>query len=145
MKVYFDNCAIQRSLDDRSNYRNRIEAEAIIVLIEMAEQGELFMVSSDVLLFELKNTPDLDRIAYGMKFLDLSKETFSLTKEIVDLARRFENNGIKSIDALHLAIADFNHIDYLCTCDDRFLKKAAEIKHNNTRVILPTKLIEEIL
>ena len=37
MLVYFDNCAIQRPLDDKSNFRNRMEAEAMIVLIEMID------------------------------------------------------------------------------------------------------------
>jgi hypothetical protein len=46
---------------------------------------------------------------------------------------------------LHLAIATINEIDYLCTCDDRFLKKADELKLLKPKIVLPTRLIGEIL
>lgn len=51
MKVYLDNCAIQRPLDDKSNLRNRIEAEAVMGLFELIEQQKLELISSEVLLF----------------------------------------------------------------------------------------------
>ncbi len=145
MKVYMDNCAIQRPLDDKSNLRNRIEAEAVMGLFELFEQNKLEMVNSEVLLYELGNTPDIERIDFGKKVLSMCKETIPLTNEVVKKALEFEKAGIKPVDALHLAVAVVNKIKYLCTCDDKFLKKALKLKNTGTKVILPTDLIKEIV
>ncbi len=144
MLVYFDNCAIQRPMDDKTDFRIRVEAEAMLSLLELTENGYLKIVSSVALLYELNKTPDPERIEYGMHVLALSKKTLPLTKSVVDTAKLFEKKNIKPIDALHLAFSVLNEIDYLCTCDDRFLRRANEIKKIKTKVILPTDLIREI-
>ena len=77
--------------------------------------------------------------------LSLCKETIPLSDEIINIAHDIENIGIKPLDALHLAVAASNKIKYLCTCDDDFIKKAKRIKGLETKVILPTDLIIEIL
>ena len=144
MLVYFDNCAIQRPMDDRTDFRIRIETEAMLGLFELIENGYLKLISSVALLYELGNTPDPERIEYGMHVLSLSKKTLPLTQDVVDKAKFFEKKNIKPIDALHLAFSVLNEIDYLCTCDDRFLRRANEIKKISTKVILPTDLIRKI-
>ncbi len=140
-----DNCAIQRPLDDKSNLKNRIEAEAVMGLFELIEERKLELVNSEVLLFELNNTPDPERIDFGKKVLSLCKTTCPLTDTIIEKAKEFENRGIKPIDSLHLAVAVVNEIKYLCTCDIKFLKKAATLKNIKTQVILPTDLIKEVV
>ena len=145
MLVYLDNCAIQRPLDDRSNLMNRIEAEAVMGLFELIEKKKLELVNSEVLMFELNNTPDPERIDFGKKVLSLCKTTYSLTDVIVEKAKEFEEKGIKAIDALHLATAVTNNVKYLCTCDYKFLKKALMLKNIGTKVILPTDLIKEVI
>ena len=50
MKIYLDNCAIQRPLDDKSNLRNRIESEAVMGLIELFEQKKIEIVNSVVVI-----------------------------------------------------------------------------------------------
>jgi predicted nucleic acid-binding protein len=145
MTVYFDNCSIQRPMDDKSNFRIRVEAEAMIVLIEMIENGTLQMVSSDVLVFEIKKTPDPERVEFSLNFLELSMSKLKLTDQSIKMAKDYEKQGIKPIDALHLAVAAENNIDYLCTCDDRFLRRANKIRSIVTKVLLPTDLVREVL
>ncbi len=140
-----DNCAIQRPLDDKSNLRNRIEAEAVMGLFELIEQQKLELINSEVLLFELSNTPNVERIDFGKKVLSLCKETIPLSNEITNKALEFEKAGIKPIDALHLAVAVVRKVKYLCTCDDKFIKNALKLKKIGTKVILPTDLIKEVI
>lgn len=116
----------------------------MIVLIEMIENGTIQIVSSDVLLFEIKNIPDQERIDFGLNFLSLGSTSLSLTNDVISKAKDYEKLGVKSIDALHLAMATENNVDYLCTCDDRFLKRTDKIKDLNTKIILPTSLVMEI-
>jgi predicted nucleic acid-binding protein len=131
-------------LDDKSNFRIRVESEAMIALIEMIENGTIKMVSSDVLKYEIQNTPDVERRDFGMSFLSLGVSNLKLTDAIIDMAKDYEKDGIKPIDALHLAMAIENNVDYLCTCDDRFLKRANEIRNIRTKLILPTDLVMEV-
>jgi hypothetical protein len=63
---------------------------------------------------------------------------------IESLARRFGALGLKPMDALHLAFASASKVDYFCTCDDKFLKKAKSLTGLNTKVVSPTELVMEL-
>jgi len=51
---------------------------------------------------------------------------------------------LKPLDALHLAFASASKVDYFCTCDDKFLKKAKSFDEINTKVVFPTELVMEL-
>lgn len=61
MRVYLDACSLQRPLDDRSQPRVNLEAEAVLTLLRLVEDGQLELVSSEVLEFEVDRTPDAQR------------------------------------------------------------------------------------
>jgi predicted nucleic acid-binding protein len=65
-----------------------------------------------------------------------------VNEEIENRAQEFENDGIKPIDALHLACAEIEKIDYFCTCDDKFLKKARTLIDLNLKIVSPIELKE---
>jgi predicted nucleic acid-binding protein len=64
--------------------------------------------------------------------------------ELEALARRLEVSGLKPLDALHLAFASTSKVDYFCTCDDKFLKKAKSFARLNIKVVSPTGLVMEL-
>ncbi|MDR4505857.1 MAG: PIN domain-containing protein [Candidatus Scalindua sp.] len=143
MKIYFDNCCIQRPFDDKSQIRIRIDAEAVISIIELIEEKKIELVASSIVELELSKTPDPERVAFGLKVLSLSSKNINLSDKIINRAKEFEKKNVKAIDALHLAIGDIEKIDYICTTDDRFIKRAQKIKNLKTKVISPLKFIEE--
>ena len=57
MKIYLDNCCLQRPLDDKSQLRIQLEAEAILAVLTFCENQEVQLVSSDVLEFEKDKNP----------------------------------------------------------------------------------------
>jgi hypothetical protein len=61
MRIYFDACCLQRPLDDRSQLRVNVEAEAVLAVLRLVENGDIELVSSDALLFEIGRTPDAER------------------------------------------------------------------------------------
>jgi len=63
---------------------------------------------------------------------------------VEERARVLDIWGIKPLDALHLACAESAQVDYLCTCDDQFLRRAKEVADIRVRVVSPLELIEEI-
>jgi hypothetical protein len=144
MKIYLDCCCLQRPFDDKSQPRIAVEAEAILAVLALCESGHLKLLSSDALLFEIKQIPDQIRKENTLEILMLAEKTLELTAEIETLARNIQDHGIKPLDALHLAFASFSGIDYFCTCDDKFIKKARQLENLNTKVAYPTELVMEL-
>ena len=52
MLVYLDTCSIQRPFDDQSQIRIALESEAVLRAIQLVEQGNLDLLSSETLLVE---------------------------------------------------------------------------------------------
>ena len=144
MRVYLDCCCLQRPFDDKSQPRIAVEAEAVLVILALCESGQLKLISSDALLFEIGRIPDQNRKDDALAILRIANETFELTPELEALARRLEASGLKPLDALHLAFASASKVDYFCTCDDKFLKKAKSFARLNIKVVSPTELVMEL-
>ncbi len=143
MKIYLDACSLQRPLDNKTQIRVALEAEAVLGVLTLCETGELELISSDVLVFEVERTPQLGRREYGREVLAKARSFVSLSDAIEDRARTFTAAGVKPLDALHLASAEAAPADYFCTCDDRFLKKARSLPNLKTKIVSPVELAEE--
>jgi predicted nucleic acid-binding protein len=144
MKIYLDNCSLQRPLDSRTSTRIILEAEAILSVLALLESGSIELVSSEVLLFEIKHGPSSVRREYALEVLSKARSFVRLNERVEKRAARFVMLGIKPLDALHLAAAEEAKADRFCTCDDRFLGKAKIAADLRTRVVSPVELIEEI-
>lgn len=145
MKIYFDTCSLQRPLDNRSQPRIAIEAEAILgILVWLSETNTLDLISSDALVFEVKRIPNVYRKHYVLEVLEECKIFIELNDEIETNAKTFHALGIKPLDALHLACAEAAKADYFCTCDDKLLKKAKMLKTLKTKAVSPLELIVEV-
>jgi len=144
VKVYLDTCSLQRPLDSKTQIRIALEAEAVLGILSLCETGEVDLVSSDVLLFETGRNPHLTRQRYALEVLSRAREFAALSAWIEERARVLDVAGIRPLDALHLASAESAQADYLCTCDDQFLRRAKEIEDIQVRMVSPMELIEEI-
>lgn len=144
MKVYLDTCSLQRPLDSKSQIRIMLEAEAVLGVIGLCENGEIELVSSEVLVFESNRNPKMVRRGFGREVLAKAGIFINLDDEIEQRAEAFGKIGIKPLDALHLASAEMARADYFCTCDNQLLKKGKGIADLRTKVVTPLELIEEI-
>lgn len=91
--------------------------------------------------------PDVTQIRFASStfaVLDKANTVIEINDIIEQRARLFVERGIKPLDALHLASAETAEVDYLCTCDDRFLKKAQQRSDLAIKVVSPVTLIEEL-
>jgi len=95
-------------------------------------------------MFETRKNPDASRREYAFEVLRQAKVFVHVNDEIENRAHELTKKGIKTLDALHLASAEHVGADYLCTTDDKFLKKTKTLKDLKTKVISPIQLIEEI-
>lgn len=140
LKVYLDSCCIQRPLDDTRSVRIATEATAILGVLALWEAGSLQLVSSEVLIFEATNIPSQERKTFMLDILDRFSPYIQVNEALEALAASFTVEGIKPLDALHLASAVQLEVDYFCTCDDRFLAKAKTVS-TTLMVVSPLELI----
>lgn len=142
MKVYLDTCSLQRSLDTRSQIRISLEAEAVIGIISLSERRVVELVASDVLLFETKRNPWAERRAYALAVLESAAVFVQTTESVRQRATVLEQQGLKPLDALHLASAEAAPADIFCTVDDKLLERGKKLVRSGTRVLSPIELIE---
>jgi predicted nucleic acid-binding protein len=144
MKIYLDTCSLQRPLDSKTQLRIIIEAEAVLGIVNLCETGQLELLASDALLFEIHRNQNPIRRQFALKILSKATQFVEITEQIEKRACELVEQEIKPIDALHLALAEHAEADYFCTCDDRLSRRAKSLENLLTNVVFPTELILEI-
>ena len=138
MKIYFDNCCLNRPFDDLSDNAVRMEAEAVLAIIDNCESCEWEYYSSDVLLDEILEMPNADKREKVLTLYRSANSHIDLTDAILRRAKALEKWGIKSYDALHLAGAEAGGADVLLTTDKKFMNAA---KRSDTAVPVRNPLV----
>ena len=137
-RLYLDVCCLNRPFDDWTQARVRLEAEAILAVIEKFETHSWELISSTALEAEIARTPDPVRRQRLLDSLTIAAQTVWITERMVDRANDLQNLGFQSFDALHIACAEFADVDALLTTDDRLLRKAMKHRANlNVEVANP--------
>jgi predicted nucleic acid-binding protein len=144
MTVYFDTCSLQRPLDDKSQLRIRLEAEAVLSVIDLVETGILVLISSDALTYETERNPHPTRRQFVWEVLADASEHVEFTDRVERRAHELNQTGIQTLDSLHLASAEDAKADVFCTCDDSFLNKAKQEVSGTMKVVSPLELAEEL-
>jgi predicted nucleic acid-binding protein len=116
---------LNRPFDDQSQDRIRLEAEAVLlILIRVQQHADWIWVSSDVVQYEVEQTPDSElrrRVRELISFADVEAD---ITDDVAKRAVELQSRGFKAVDALHVACAEASQGDVLLTTDDRFLRAA---------------------
>lgn len=139
-----DMCSLQRPLDDRSQLRIRVEAEAVLGILSRCEDGGADLMDSDALRFETSRNPYRVRKRFAEEVLSTATGFVGATPDVERRARIYVDLGVKPLDALHLASAVESGADCFCTCDDKLLRRARSLDTGATRPMSPLELIEEI-
>lgn len=143
-KVYLDTCAVQRPLDSQVQTRIRLEAEAVLGLFEQIDAGQIELIGSTLLAYEVSRNPLVERRELIEQFLLRATSVVAVDPTIAGRSAQFVAEGIKPADALHLALAESADVDFFCTCDERFLHRAKSLTSLKIQVVSPIELIEEI-
>lgn len=125
IRVYLDSCVYNRPFDDfHKSERIFIEAMAFYALLHLIEDGQIGLINSDALLYENERIADTERKRRVKSFLDRAIGVVELSDDIVERAKAIESIGFKSLDALHISMAEHGESEYFVTCDDAIIKKA---------------------
>ena len=144
MRLYLDNCCLQRPLDDQTQPRIRVETEAVFAVLATVQAGEQSLLGSEALEYEVSRIPDETRRNEVLAVLALASERLQLTDTVEALALTFEQSGLRAMDAIHLALASTAKADFFCTCDDRLFQKAKKLSGLSCKVTTLLGLVLEV-
>jgi len=122
--IYLDLCCLNRPFDDQHQPRVRIEAEAILGLIELARHGELKWIGSEILDLESSRNPDFERRRRVEALLSCATSKVAVGERERQRGRELQTIGFAAFDALHLACAESAGAEVLLTTDDRLRARA---------------------
>jgi len=145
-KVYLDTCCLNRPFDDQTQERVRLEAEAVLAILSRIEKGEWDWVGSEVLIDEIEQTPDTQKLSRAKLLSGFIQENVEIGEKEARRAKDLQKEGFQVFDALHLACAESAKADVFLSTDDRLLKLAKRMsKRLKTRVVNPLVWVEEMI
>ena len=124
LKIYLDTCCLSRSFDDQMQIRIYQETEFIGQILAQILSGHWHWISSDVLVDEVEQIPDLDQRSQIEDLITDAHQTVSVGTNEILRGKQLETLGFKELDALHLACAESGSVDVFLTTDDGLLKIA---------------------
>jgi hypothetical protein len=142
--VYMDCCCLNRPADDQTQDKIRIETDAIIGILFKCFYGPWKLVGSDIVEYEIMKTIDLNKLNKALNLYSVKKENIELNDEIEARALEVQKYGIKILDSLHFASAEYRNVDILLTVDREFIKHSKKI-NTSLRVENPINWFMEVL
>ena len=140
MRVYLDTSVLNRPFDEQTQVKIFLETQAFLAIWQTIENKQVELVSSNVLEYENSRNSDSDRAKAIDLCLSLASLRQIVNKSIQERAKDLEQNGVKPIDALHVACAEAANSDYFLTCDRRLINRCKSLK---LKVMNPVDFILE--
>jgi predicted nucleic acid-binding protein len=140
-RVYLDTSVYNRPFDDQTQPKVFLETQAVILILQMVEAKLIELVSSSVLEYENSRNPFIVNQQSMERYLQIATLRVLLDENIRVRAKQLEQQGIKAIDALHVACAEASQSDYFITCDKRLINRCQGL---TLKAINPTDFILEI-
>lgn len=125
MRIYLDNCCLNRPFDDQSQPRVHLEAEALLWILDQIYRKDWAWIISDAVRLEIEQNPDPERVEHLRSLTVHGSDDVLINSDTGERALELEALGFQSMDALHLACAETGAADVLLTTDDKLLKRAA--------------------
>ena len=145
-KIYIDVCCLNRPFDDQTQDRIRLEAEAILLILQHLESKEWQWFSSVVVDYEINQTPNLERRSRVKQLAAGSHKIIRLNNSITERGEIIKGMGFKTYDALHIACAEDGQADIFLSTDDKLLKLGAQYaKKLKVHIQNPLRWFEEVM
>jgi len=141
MRIYLDTSIYNRPFDEQTQPKIHLETQAVIIILQMVEADLVELVNSTVLEYEnSQNTYPIKQQTMN-RYLQMAGIKQPINENIKQRAEELEKQGIKPIDALHVASAEASKSDYFITCDKRLINRCKGLP---TKTLNPVDFILEI-
>lgn len=137
MKIYVDTSVYNRPFDDQAQPRIVLETQALFMLLQLIETEAIELIHSSILDYENSQNPFPARQQWVQHCLQLAKSYQELNAVINRRAQKLEQQGLKAVDALHVACAEAGGSNFFLTCDDRLIRRY----QGNMQVLNPVDFI----
>ena len=122
MRIYLDVCCLCRPFDDLQNKKIRLEADAVLSILDRCSR-DWELVASVAVSDEISFIPDVEKRLKVEQKLALVTDYIPLDEEIFNQVLIFQKAGIRLYDSIHLACAERRKA-ILLTTDNRIIKIA---------------------
>ena len=139
-RAYLDTSVYNRLFDDQTQPKIFLETQAIVLILQMVESDLIELVNSSVLEYENSKNPFPIKQQAMTRYLEMAGIRKNVDNEIRQRAEQLEQDGLKAIDALHVACAESTNSGYFVTCDKRLINR---YQGNLIRVLNPVDFILE--
>lgn len=144
MRIYLDVCCINRPFDDQTEERIRMESEAVLAILKRC-LSQWTLIGSEAIDYEISRIPDVERRVKAERIASISREKTIVDESIISRARDIEREGLKSMDALHLACVE-RSADVMLTTDDDIVRLATRKSVSvRVRVMNPARWLLDVL
>jgi predicted nucleic acid-binding protein len=140
-RVYLDTSAYNRPFDDQTQPKIFLETQAVVIILQMVEVRAVELISSSVLEYENSRNPYPIKQEAMSRYLQLAELRQEVNEVIRQRADELEQNGLKAIDALHVACAEAINSNYFITCDKRLINRCSGLM---MKVMNPVDFILEM-
>ena len=123
VKIYLDNCCFNRPFDDQTSLVIQLETESKLDVQDRIRQGLLSLCWSFVLDYENAANPFEEVRNRISAWKQLALFDCNLCDEIANKANSLVNQGLKQMDAAHIACAIYMGAEYFLTTDKKILNK----------------------
>jgi predicted nucleic acid-binding protein len=143
LRIYVDLNCFNRPFDDQRQTRVAEETAAVFVVLQRIVDNLDQLVWSEVLSFENSQHPLRDRSNEIARWTNEATELVVIDDLTRSLANQLTADGIKPLDAAHLACAELSKCEYFLTCDDRLIRMAGR-SNQNIKVRNPIEYLTEM-
>ena len=141
MKLYLDLCCFNRPFDDQTQLLVSLQTEAKLAIQESIRNGNHTLVWSGILDLENADNPGTERKAAIAEWKILAEVDVATTTAVEQLASALAGNGLKPMDALHVASAIKAGAGCFLTTDKQILRKMKSDRR--IQVLDPVDFIRE--
>ncbi|MBD1824763.1 PIN domain-containing protein [Cyanobacteria bacterium FACHB-DQ100] len=143
--IYLDVCCLNRPFDDQRQERVRLEAEAVLLILERCQSKEWTLLGSEAIEAEIGQIRDPDRLAQVQTLARAATQQVLIDEFVERRVEEWVGQGFGVFDAFHLACAEVADVTALLTTDDRFLRRAVRLGEMlKVRVANPLQWLLEV-
>ena len=118
--IYCDTNVYSRPFDDQTQAVIQAESNALLEIISRTRDGDLRLLCSDIVEFEVINILEEGKRNKVRSYLDLCSEHVKSTDEVLELGKQIQGNcRLRPRDALHVASAIIGRARYFLSCDNK--------------------------
>jgi predicted nucleic acid-binding protein len=127
-RIYLDVCCFNRPFDDQTQSRIRVEAEAVLAILERCEIGIWELIISEMVETEVAQITDPERRQRIEGALLMARSNIVINDTVASRGRDLQSLGFQGFDAIHVACAEMAQADVFLSTDDRLLRRAVRYR-----------------